>query len=126
VNPRTDRLTTFAGTGAVEPFADGGPAATASLQPSASAVDHSGNLVIGDTLNDVIRMVAGSTGTFYDQAMTAGNIYTVAGTGIGGFSGDGGPATSAELFTPGGVAVDTAGNLLFADGNNNRIREVAG
>ena len=71
-------------------------------------------------------MVAASTGTFYGQAMTAGDIYTVAGTGTGGFSGDGGPALSAELNRPQGVAVDAAGDLLVVDVGSNRIREVAG
>ncbi len=57
--------------------------------------------------------------------MTGGDIYTVAGDGTPGFSGDGGPATSAELSGPGGVAVDAAGNLLIADTENNRVRVVA-
>ena len=62
--------------------------------------------------------MAASTGTFYGQAMTAGHIYTVAGDGTAGFSGDGGPATSAELSFPEGVAVDGAGNLVIADTSN--------
>jgi trimeric autotransporter adhesin len=57
--------------------------------------------------------------------MTAGHIYTVAGNGSAGFSGDGGPATSAELFAPWGVAVDGS-NLVFSDPANNRIRLVTG
>ena len=56
--------------------------------------------------------------------MTAGDIYTVAGNGTGGYSGDGGPATSAELAGPAGVAVDGSGNLVIADAFNNRIRAV--
>jgi len=104
---------------------DGGPATQAQLaDPSSVAVDKAGNLVICDTLNDRIRVVATSTGTFYGQAMTAEDIYTVAGEGIG-FSGDGGPATAARLFSPGGVAADGAGNLLIADTHNNRVRVVA-
>jgi hypothetical protein len=92
--------------------------------------DSSGNLVIADTSNHRVRVAAATTGTFYGVAMTARDIYTVAGDGTGGFSGDGGPATSAELYYPGGVAAD-GGNLLIADpGNGNsatdRIREVAG
>ena len=57
--------------------------------------------------------------------MTAGHIYTVAGNGKEGFSGDGGPATGAMLHRPGGVAVDAAGNLAIADTDNDRVRVVA-
>src|ERR1700745_3644911 len=71
-----------------------------------------GTRVIADTNNERVRVVAGSTGTFYGQAMTAGHIYTVAGDGSTGDTGDGGPATSASLDGPAGVAVDAAGNLV--------------
>jgi len=57
--------------------------------------------------------------------MTAGDIYTVAGNGTLGFSGDGGPGTAAELFVPHAVAVDRAGNLVVTDTGNNRVRVVA-
>jgi trimeric autotransporter adhesin len=70
--------------------------------------------------------IAEKTGTFYGQAMTTGDIYTVAGDGNRGFSGDGGPATSAEFAAPDGLAIDGAGNLVIADYNNNRIRQVTG
>jgi hypothetical protein len=73
-----------------------------------------------------IRVVAESTGTFYGTAMTAGNIYTVAGLGPQGFSGDGGPAIKAALSEPFGVAVNSTGDLLIADIGNNRIRMVNG
>jgi hypothetical protein len=94
------------------------------------AIDGAGNLLIADTFNSRVRVVAATAGTFYGVAMTAGNIYTVAGNGACGFSGDGGAAPSAELCEPGGVAADGA-NLLIADsgyGNsaNDRIREVTG
>jgi DNA-binding beta-propeller fold protein YncE len=89
------------------------------------AVDRSGNLVIADYSNARVRVVAAATGTFYGQPMTAGDVYTVAGNGTLGFSGDGGPATRAELNSPAGVAVNSAGNLLIADTDNNRVREVA-
>jgi trimeric autotransporter adhesin len=69
--------------------------------------------------------VAETTGTFYGQPMTAGDIYTVAGNGVEGYAGDGGPATSAELDDPLGVTVDGAGNLVIADAGNDRIRVVA-
>jgi hypothetical protein len=72
-----------------------------------------------------VRVVAESTGSFYGRAMTAGDIYTVAGGGTGG-PGDGGPATSATLNSPAGVAVDAAGNLVIADTGDQRVRTVTG
>jgi hypothetical protein len=117
---------TVAGTGRFGDTGDGGPALDATFDaPHAVQVDRSGNLVIADAFNDKIRVVAEHTGTFYGQAMTAGDIYTVAGTGTGGYSGDGGPATSAELRVPTAAAFDGAGNLLIADSFNQRIRVVA-
>ena len=93
---------------------DGGPATSASLyQPAAVAVDASGNLFIADTYNYRIRRVS-----------TNGIITTIAGTGSKGVSGDGGPATSAALSLPTGVAVDTAGDLFIADAGANKVREV--
>jgi hypothetical protein len=117
---------TVAGSGTGGFSGDGGPATQAKLRfPFGVAVDGAGNLVIGDSHNQRVRVVAVSAGTFYGQAMTAGDIYTVAGTGGGGFSGDGGPATQAKLRLPEGVAVDGAGNLVIGDFNNNRVRVVA-
>ena len=105
---------------------DGGPGTSAEIAgPEGVATDRAGNVVIADTSNHRIRVVAASTGTFYGQAMTAGDIYTVAGNGTRGYNGDGGPATSAWLSYPSGVAVDAAGNLLIADTSNYRIRVVA-
>jgi hypothetical protein len=119
-------LTTPAGTGEAGPLGDGGPAAKASVGSACGvAVDGAGNLVISDYLNDRVRVVAASTGRFYGLAMTAGRIYTVAGDGTRGYSGDGGPAISAELNAPGGVAVDGAGNLLIGVTGNERVRMVA-
>jgi sugar lactone lactonase YvrE len=93
---------------------DGGAATSAQLvHPEGVAVDGAGNLFIADTFNQCIRKV-GSDGI----------ITTVAGTGVSGFSGDGGAATSAQLVNPWGVAVDGAGNLFIADSGNNRIRKV--
>ena len=69
--------------------------------------------------------MAAATGTFYGQAMTAGDIYTIAGNGHPGFSGDGGPATAAGLYKPLRVMVDAAGNLVLSDERDNRIRVVA-
>jgi len=77
------------------------------------AVDSAGNIYIADTSNHRIRKVD-----------TSGNISTVAGNGTGGYSGDGILATSAELYDPMGVAVDSAGNIYIADSGNNRVRKV--
>lgn len=83
-----------------------------------------------------MRVVATVVGTFYGKKMTAGDIYTVAGNGHFGYSGDGGPPTSAEFnFAPPGVqvlggiadvAVTGAGNLIINDTGNNRLRMVPG
>ena len=108
-------MTTVAGLGGGSGLGDGGPAISASLFiPNGVALDASGNLFIADEGNTRIRKVSAS-----------GVITTVAGNGTVGFSGDGGPATSASLNDPTGVAVDTSGNLFIAEHNNNRIRKVS-
>ncbi len=97
-------MTTIAGNGGQGFSGDGGPATKAMLyRPSAVAVDQSGNVYIADQGNARIREVSG------------GIITTIAGTGTYGFSGDGGPATSATLANPNGVAVDSAGNVYITD-----------
>jgi hypothetical protein len=103
---------------------DGGPATSAQfIYMTGIGVDSAGN--IAQTDNNRVRLVAGSTGTFYGQQMRAGDIYTVAGDGKAGFSGDGGPAVKADL-TPEEVTGDSAGNLLISDNNSNRVRVAAG
>jgi len=92
--------------------------------PQGVTVDAAGNAVITETDKNQVAVVAARNGTFYGQAMTKGDIYTVAGGGTAGFSGDGGPATSAELSLEVGVAVDGQGNLVISDGR--RIRRVTG
>src|SRR5207244_2798637 len=93
---------------------DNGPATSASLNsPIGMASDSAGNLYIADANNDRIRKVD-----------TAGIITTVAGNGVQGFSGDGGPATSAMLNYPTGLAMDAAGNLYIPEFNNQRVRKV--
>jgi len=105
---------------------DGGPATAATLSfPQRTGVDRAGNLLIADSEHVRIRVVAVKTGTFYGQAMTAGHIYTVAGDGISGFGGNGGPATQAAFRNPSAVTVDHAGNLLISDTDNNSVRVVA-
>jgi hypothetical protein len=119
---------TVAGNGTAGFAGDGGPAVDARLNgPWGVAVDSAGNLVFPDSNNNRIRVVAASTGTFYGQAMTAGNIYSIAGTGQAGFSGDGGPAASASLETyySAEIATDGSGNVLIVDGGNGRIRMIA-
>ncbi len=117
---------TVAGNGSTGFSGDGGPARKARVNlPMAVAADQAGNLVFADSHNNRIRVVAARAGTFYGVAMKAGDIYTVAGDGKAGFSGDGGPATRAELQVPSDVAVDGAGNLVLADRRNDRVRVVA-
>ncbi|HEY2309362.1 MAG TPA: hypothetical protein VGI05_26090 [Streptosporangiaceae bacterium] len=125
VDPQTGSLTTPVGTGTAGPLGDGGPAASATLTTCGVTLDPSGNLVIADLGGSRIRVVAASTGTFYGQAMTAGDIYTVAGTGQFGFAGEGALATTANLDGPSAVAVDGAGNLVISDSGNDRVRVVA-
>jgi len=92
---------------------DGGPAKDATLNHADSAAfDREGNLYIADTINHRIRRVDASTGI----------IYTIAGTGVSGFSDDGGPAQVAEMTFPAGIAIDRAGKVYFSDENNHRIR----
>jgi DNA-binding beta-propeller fold protein YncE len=118
---------TVAGNGTYGFSGDGGPATSAELGfPASVTADQAGNLLIADVGSNRVRVVAAGSGTFYGQAMTAGDIYTVAGSRKSGFSGDGGPATSAGLNYPASVAVDAAGNLVIADSYNNRVRVVAG
>ena len=117
---------TIAGNGTQGFSGDAGPATAAELNtPLRTTVDAAGNVVISDSFNQRLRVLAVKTGTFYGQAMTAGDIYTIAGNGTAGYSGDGGPATAAGLYKPLRVMVDAAGNLVFCDERDNRIRVVA-
>ena len=125
ISPVSGGLTTPVGTAASGPFGDGGPATATSVDTCAVAADAAGSLVIADVANDRIRVVPTATGTIYGQQMTAGDVYTVAGTGTYGFSGDGGPATSARLSDPASVAVDAAGNLVITSNSANRVQVIA-
>jgi hypothetical protein len=107
---------TIAGDGFFGYSGDGGPATAADVNaPAATVLDSAGNLYIADSNNHVIRKVAAGTGI----------ITTVAGNGTWGYSGDNGPATSAQLDFPMGVALDSAGNLYIADTYNSVIRVVS-
>jgi sugar lactone lactonase YvrE len=93
---------------------DGGPGINASIfNPPGVAVDGSGNLYIVDYIHNRIRKVVGD-----------GTISTFAGSGTGSYSGDGGPAVSAGMYLPLGVAVDGSGNVFIADAGDHRIRMV--
>ncbi len=110
-------ITTVAGTGVLGQSGDGdgGPATAADINhPRGIANAPGGGFVFADAFANTVRRV-----------WPDGHISTVAGTGVAGFSGDGGPATAAELDLPHGVAFTTGGGLLVADALNNRIREVA-
>jgi uncharacterized protein (TIGR03437 family) len=109
-------ITTIAGNGNQGFSGDNGPATSAALyNPTGVFVDGSGNIYVAVAFSNVIRKFA-----------PGGVITTVAGVGgAANFSGDGGPATSATLNHPAGVAVDGSGNIFIADTGNNRIRQVS-
>jgi DNA-binding beta-propeller fold protein YncE len=112
---RTRRLTTIAGTGERGYRGDGGPAAAAALNmPHELRFDADGNLYIAERDNHVIRRVDGATGT----------ITTVAGSGVAGFAGDGGPGVKAQLRQPHSIVFDRDGTLLICDIGNHRIRRL--
>jgi sugar lactone lactonase YvrE len=105
-------ISTIAGTGVPGFSGDGGAATSAQLDyPVSLAVDTSGNLYVGDFYR--IRKVNAS-----------GIISTIAGTGVAGFSGDGGLAISAQIQQIIGISIDVSGNVYFADANNQRIRKI--
>ena len=107
-------ISTVAGSGVNGYSGDGGYAYTAKLSyPYTVACDAFGNIYIADPYNQRVRKVS-----------QTGIITTLAGTGVAGFSGDGGPASAAQLYYPFGVAMDIDGNVLIADSYNCRVRKV--
>ena len=105
----------IAGTGVPGFSGDGGPATAAQVNgPSGVTLDSGGNIYLADTVNHRVRRIAPD-----------GTISTFAGTGVAGFSGDGGPATAARLQSPAETVIDAAGNVYIADYNNRRVRVVS-
>ncbi|MFB3112752.1 MAG: hypothetical protein ACE10G_12020, partial [Gemmatimonadales bacterium] len=116
VEVATGRIDTIAGSTIAGYSGDGGPATAAEMNnPSKVVVDSSGNYYIADTFNSVIRKVSAS-----------GTITTVAGTGVAGYSGDGGDATLAQLNMPIGIGLkdDAPSFLYIADTDNHRVRDM--
>ena len=106
-------INTIAGNGTLGFSGDGGAATAAQLNsPLNVALDASGNVYIADDLNNRIRKI------------TAGNINTICGTGVPGYSGDGGAAISAQLRNPTGISLDGANNIYITDNLNNVIRRI--
>lgn len=107
-------ISTKAGDGITEYLGDGGPALQSEMaSPSAICVDANHNFYIADRFNHRIRKIN-----------AANIITTIAGTGNNGYSGDNGPATSAKLDIPTGIAIDAAGNLYITEYNNHTIRKI--
>ena len=111
----TRRLFVIAGTGAKGHTGDGGPARAAQLSaPHEVRFDSKGNIFVAERDSHVVRHIDMKT-----QAIT-----TVAGTGVAGYSGDGGPAHLAQLNQPHSIVLDRSDNVLICDINNNRVRKI--
>ena len=115
ITAATGIISTVAGNGPYLYAGDGGAATSASLSyPKGVAVDSAGNFYVADSGHNLIRKVTAATGL----------ITTVAGNGRCCYTGDGGAATSASLFSPSSVTIDQTGNLYVADSYNHRIRKI--
>ena len=112
------RLTIITSTGVAGYSGDSPSAVAAKLRgPEGVAVNKFGNVYIADTGNNRIREIYGS-------GSLAGTIITIAGTGLAGNTGNGLPATKADLSSPEGIALDASGDIFISDTGNNRVREV--
>src|SRR6185437_5603537 len=107
------KISHVAGTGNLTAAGDGGPAASATLDPADIAIDTQGNLLVADRWNNRIRKIGQD-----------GKISTIIGNGHSGYAGDGGPASGAILNGPASIAVDSQNNLFIADEGNAVIRRV--
>ena len=107
-------VTTVAGNGLTTSAGDGGLATDASFRANAVAVAPNGDVYVSDYINSNVRKIIKATGI----------IVAVAGTGVSGSTGDGGQATEAQLSTPGGIALDSAGALYIAEVGTSTIRRV--
>ena len=137
IRMRAGHVYAITGSGQAWLSGNGGPAAAAQMLPNSEAIGRGGNLLLADadntTYRSEIRLIAATTGTFFGQQMTAGHIYTIAGIGHDGYSGDGGPAVLARLAMStgdaggdgGAIATSRTGNLVIYDSGNNRVRVVA-
>jgi sugar lactone lactonase YvrE len=112
INAATGIISTIAGNGTVGPIGDGGLAINAQLQATSIDIDNAGNVYFLDKAS--IRRIDAATGI----------VTTVAGTGTNGYTGNGGPATSAQLWSVRNIAVDSAGNIFINEGIINIIRKV--
>jgi sugar lactone lactonase YvrE len=116
VDAITGLINTIAGNGTSGFSGDGGAATSAQLNyPWGIMIDASGDIYFSDEGNQRVRKITASSG----------EINTIAGNGVYGYSGDGGAATGAQISTPNGLCLDPSGNLYFGDVNNNRVRKVA-
>jgi sugar lactone lactonase YvrE len=108
-------ITTIVGNGIAGSSGDGGPATSAEIYGGGSlSIDGSGNIYFSDGDNYRVRFVT-----------SGGIIFTIAGTGVQGYSGDGGPATSAKISISGGIVADASGNAYFTDATNERVRKLS-
>jgi hypothetical protein len=115
INASNGIINTLLGNGVAGYYGDGGPATLAEINAAQGvAIDTSGNIYITDASNRRIRKVTVATGI----------VTTIAGNGVYGFSGDGGPATAAELASPYGIAVDDSGNVYYVDTDGDKVRKI--
>ncbi len=138
VDVSTGLITTIVGTGAVSSTGDGGAATSATInEPCFSRFDSSGNLYITEFVGNRVRKVVTVTTdhptptpsiqpTYYPSLSphSISVISTIAGTGVGNYSGDNGPATSAAIYGPTGIVIDSSGNVYFNEFFSHRMRKI--